>query len=759
MKGWIVKMGVTLPSLLVCAVAGSAPATAATPGFPVDGVVPSGVASAASADGSTVVVGDPATGKLLVYARPAGGWGAEPVEPAVVQATNARNGERFGSRVEITDNGDRILTTTAPVYPGAAMVFQRPAGGWSSGSYTGWRAADLGYGAVALSGDGSTLALSGPARDRVVVYNRDVSANYYRQGTYMDELPTGDAALSRSGDVLVVSQVPGDATYTDFGRSDAVMVPRPAIGWSYQTRPYPYQLQQFGDSLPGYGSDVAVSADGGTVAVGADGGGAGAGAVVVYSHDQWTSTQPYPDATLTAGETVAGLGAQVAVSADGGTVAATGTDPLAGGPVAGIFVRSDPLWTATGEAAAVVSAAEDAGAGWRIHLAGNGRGLFVGGDGALTHHLGDTLGPQTSPTTAPELPGGRDGWHVAPVSFAVAADDGPTGAGIAEVRCALDPATAPESFADLPAGPCPGSALATATGAHEVYAAAVDFFGNVGELETIDFRLDAVPPRLSLPAAITVDAPTQSGTNVQYTFGSSDDYAPVAPVVCAPAPGAFFPVGTSTVRCNAIDQAGNVTEGTFDVTVRPGSGRGGPPEEKPPGEEPPRSDPPVVDPPGTVAPGTVPPGTVAPGTVPPGTVAPGTVPPGTAPTGGEKPPGSAPSRDVPPSSGPERGGGRPARAALRLSSLAVRNRTLTVRVSAAARLQVELARCRAAAGGRVVCRTAARASASARRAGVVRLALPARLPAGSYRVTVRASGDGANATPIVRTIGLARPRR
>jgi hypothetical protein len=43
----------------------------------------------------------------------------------------------------------------------------------------------------------------------------------------------------------------------------------------------------------------------------------------------------------------------------------------------------------------------------------------------------------------------------------------------------------------------------------------------------------------------------------------------VAPggLVCAPASGAFFPIGTTTVTCNAVDLAGNASTATFDVEI------------------------------------------------------------------------------------------------------------------------------------------------------------------------------------------------
>jgi hypothetical protein len=38
-------------------------------------------------------------------------------------------------------------------------------------------------------------------------------------------------------------------------------------------------------------------------------------------------------------------------------------------------------------------------------------------------------------------------------------------------------------------------------------------------------------------------------------------------VACTPASGSLFPVGTTTVTCTATDAAGNVSGGTFFVTV------------------------------------------------------------------------------------------------------------------------------------------------------------------------------------------------
>ncbi len=58
---------------------------------------------------------------------------------------------------------------------------------------------------------------------------------------------------------------------------------------------------------------------------------------------------------------------------------------------------------------------------------------------------------------------------------------------------------------------------------------------------------------------------------------ATDDTDPSPLVSCAPASGAAFPVGTTTVTCTATDAAGNEAYGSFDVTVHRLSARWGHP--------------------------------------------------------------------------------------------------------------------------------------------------------------------------------------
>jgi hypothetical protein len=78
---------------------------------------------------------------------------------------------------------------------------------------------------------------------------------------------------------------------------------------------------------------------------------------------------------------------------------------------------------------------------------------------------------------------------------------------------------------------------------------------------------DVTPPTLHLPDDITVEATDASGTNVTYSVTATDDRDPNPTVTCTPSSGSFFPVGTTTVNCQATDASGNVATGSFVVHV------------------------------------------------------------------------------------------------------------------------------------------------------------------------------------------------
>jgi hypothetical protein len=79
---------------------------------------------------------------------------------------------------------------------------------------------------------------------------------------------------------------------------------------------------------------------------------------------------------------------------------------------------------------------------------------------------------------------------------------------------------------------------------------------------------DSVPPVITVPADITVDATHPNGAVVSFSASATDDVDGAVPVTCAPASGSTFPIGTTTVNCTATDAAGNTANASFSVHVK-----------------------------------------------------------------------------------------------------------------------------------------------------------------------------------------------
>jgi hypothetical protein len=81
--------------------------------------------------------------------------------------------------------------------------------------------------------------------------------------------------------------------------------------------------------------------------------------------------------------------------------------------------------------------------------------------------------------------------------------------------------------------------------------------------------VDTAPPALSLPALGPVEASNgKRGAAVTFNASATDkaDESPV--VVCTPASGSTFNIGSTAVTCRATDGAGNSASGTFNVVVQ-----------------------------------------------------------------------------------------------------------------------------------------------------------------------------------------------
>jgi hypothetical protein len=84
----------------------------------------------------------------------------------------------------------------------------------------------------------------------------------------------------------------------------------------------------------------------------------------------------------------------------------------------------------------------------------------------------------------------------------------------------------------------------------------------------IDVR-DTTPPSLTLPPDFAgLEATSAQGRQVSVAASATDIVDGGRPVACVPAPGSFFPIGTTTVMCTAQDTRGNVGTGSFTIHVQ-----------------------------------------------------------------------------------------------------------------------------------------------------------------------------------------------
>lgn len=93
---------------------------------------------------------------------------------------------------------------------------------------------------------------------------------------------------------------------------------------------------------------------------------------------------------------------------------------------------------------------------------------------------------------------------------------------------------------------------------------------NAGGSDSASFTVtvvDTTAPTLLLPDDMTAEASSAAGAEVIYLTSASDLADADVAVQCAPASGATFALGTTTVSCTATDDSGNTSAGTFDVTV------------------------------------------------------------------------------------------------------------------------------------------------------------------------------------------------
>jgi len=84
---------------------------------------------------------------------------------------------------------------------------------------------------------------------------------------------------------------------------------------------------------------------------------------------------------------------------------------------------------------------------------------------------------------------------------------------------------------------------------------------------SFNVNVNAPAPVLNLPADITTTATSPSGATVSFTATATDVVDITVPVICVPASGSVFALGSTTVNCSATNSHGKTTSGSFSVNV------------------------------------------------------------------------------------------------------------------------------------------------------------------------------------------------
>ncbi len=282
---------------------------------------------ALSADGNTLLVGDPsagpAPGAAFVFKREASTW----TRGQVLTGNNEAGEGRFGKSVALSADGTTALIgdPSAAFQHGGAWVFVLSGGTWTVqaalGDAEASRLAHLGR-SVALSGDGNTALVGGPGDAGFV----GAAWTFTRSGTAWTQqvrklTGAGEVGSAHFGKAVALS---GDGSTALVGGQDD-NAERGAV-WAFTRNGVSFS--QPGTKLEPsaalgegrYGASVALSGDGTVALIGAPRAGAGLGSVTVLEHSgtAW-SELPALGGTEAAGKGLAG--ASVALSGDGETAA------------------------------------------------------------------------------------------------------------------------------------------------------------------------------------------------------------------------------------------------------------------------------------------------------------------------------------------------------------------------------------------------------------------------------------------------------
>jgi hypothetical protein len=354
-----------------------------------------GYSVALSDDGNTAVVGARYGSGTYVFARSGSAWSLqgtlvteeEAGEGSACEGEGAEGECSFGRAVAMSADGNTVLigAATADERRGAAWVFTRAGSVWTQQGPRLTAAVESARGhfgaAVALSGDGSTAVIGGPAdqshRGTAWVFTRGSSgwserATLTGPGTTEGVYFGRSVAISEDGGTVAIGGT-GDSQYAGavwvFGGAGSTWAQRGA------------KLTGGGESGEGrFGYSVALSADGSTLLAGGRGDAGGAGAA-------WVFTRVAPADYAQQGEKLIATGeqgpAQLGYSA---TLSRSGEEALLGGPrdnegvgAAWVFRHGEAGWEQQG---AKLTGLDTTGKSWfgaSVALSADLRTALIGG--------------------------------------------------------------------------------------------------------------------------------------------------------------------------------------------------------------------------------------------------------------------------------------------------------------------------------------------------------------------------------------------
>ena len=404
-----------------------------------------GVSSAMSEDDSTVVVGASRDvsfrGAAFVYTRPDDGWGSAAPTGVKLVGSGVGNSDYTARNVAVDRDGSTVVvsaawddSTSSGNNGGAAYVFTRPSGGWSSATpaqaklrHPSPEALDNFGRSVAVSADGETVVVGTKFDDLVGANNAGAVYVFAKPATGWADTnvsvqltaPTplgvenfGEAvSVSANGDTIVVG------TDQDSGAESVYVFTRPSGGWA-SSAAVATLTKTSSSSADDFGESVSLSGDGDTVVVGAWGIGSDTGAAYVFTKPDGGWMTSATSTRLRAHDAAGGydFGRSVSVNADGSMIAIG--EPGRAGDTGAVylFARPEAGWDSASETGiatddpfvVTLPTEDDPGEnqGWR----GRHRSVSIGGNvvsvGALSSDTSQTGAwlYHTKPTPPPPTP-------------------------------------------------------------------------------------------------------------------------------------------------------------------------------------------------------------------------------------------------------------------------------------------------------------------------------------------------------------------